>query len=948
MAPKLVEAGRSPNIRIISKAELMALDGEAGNFTAKVHCQPRYVSEKLCTACGSCTEACPRSISDEYNEGLSKTKSAHIDYPQGIPAVYYIDEKHCLYLTKGICRKCEKVCKANAIDFEQKPEDIELNVGAVILAPGFDKISPNVLSQYGYGRFPNVLTSVEFERILSASGPFQGHLVRPSDKKEPKSIAWLQCVGSRDVANCGNGYCSSVCCMYAIKEATIAKEHSKEPVDAAIFFIDIRTHGKDFERYYDNAREKHGVRFVRSQVRPIQPVEGGDDLQVSYVNERGELVKETFELVILSVGLQTSSEVIEQAGKLGITLTEGRFCETDSFNPVTTSREGIYVSGVFQGPKDIPQSVIEASSAAAAASASLSSARNTLTITKEVPEEINVQRTRPRVGVIVCRCGINIAGVVDVPAVAEYAESLPFVEYVSDSLYACSQDMQDTLAKVIKENDLNRVVVAACSPKTHEPLFQETIADAGLNKYLFEMANIRNHDSWVHKEDPDKATEKAKDLVRMAVTKVALFEPLEEADLEINQKAMVVGGGVSGMSAAKSLSAQGYEVCLVEKTPSLGGQARKLFRTWKGEDIPQKLDDLIKTVESDDKIEVHVDTELSLVEGFVGNFKTTLNSGGREETIEHGVAIIATGATELKPKEYLYGDDPRVVTHQELDQRFIDRDPSLKDVRTAVFIQCVGSREPERPYCSRVCCTHSVESALQLKKLNPEMNIYILNRDIRTYGERETLYRDARLAGIRFMRYSLDRKPRVKTGESGLEIELFDVVLQRPIIIKADLLGLASAIIPHRDEKLAQFFKVPMNEDGFFMEAHAKLRPSEFPTDGVFLCGLAHYPKPIDESVSQAQAASSRAMTLLAKKSTKVSGTVAYVNTPFCSSCGVCVEICPFSAPKFAEKGPSENRAEVNPVLCKGCGLCVASCRSGALNLKGFEEGQIMAMIAEI
>lgn len=887
-------------------------------------------------------------IRDEYNEGLSKTKSAHIDYPQGIPAVYYIDEKHCLYLTKGICRKCEKVCKANAIDFEQKPEDIELNVGAVILAPGFDKISPNVLSQYGYGRFPNVLTSVEFERILSASGPFQGHLVRPSDKKEPKSIAWLQCVGSRDVANCGNGYCSSVCCMYAIKEAAIAKEHSEGPLDAAIFFMDIRTHGKDFERYYDNAREKHGVRFVRSRVNPVQPVEGGDDLQVSYVNERGELVKENFELVILSVGLQTSSEVIEQAGKLGITLTEGRFCETDSFNPVTTSREGIYVSGVFQGPKDIPQSVIEASSAAAAASASLSSARNTLTITREVPEEINVQRTRPRVGVIVCRCGINIASVVDVPGVAEYAASLPFVEYVSDSLYACSQDMQATLAKIIKENDLNRVVVAACSPKTHEPLFQETIADAGLNKYLFEMANIRNHDSWVHKEAPDKATEKAKDLVRMAVTKVALFEPLEEAELDINQKAMVVGGGVSGMSAAKSLSAQGYEVCLVEKTPSLGGQARKLFRTWKGEDIPQKLDDLIKTVESDDKIEVHVDTELKVVEGFVGNFKTTLNSGGREETVEHGVAIIATGATELEPQEYLYGEDPRVFTHQELDQRFIEGDPSLKDVRTAVFIQCVGSREPARPYCSRVCCTHSVESALQLKKLNPEMNIYILNRDIRTYGERETLYRDARLAGIRFMRYSLERKPRVKTGESSLEIELFDVVLQRPIIIKADLLGLASAIIPHRDEKLAQFFKVPMNEDGFFMEAHAKLRPSEFPTDGVFLCGLAHYPKPIDESVSQAQAASSRAMTLLAKKSTKVSGTVAYVNTSFCSSCGVCVEICPFSAPTFAEKGPSENRAEVNPVLCKGCGLCVASCRSGALNLKGFEEGQIMAMIDEI
>ncbi len=846
------------------------------------------------------------------------------------------------------CYQCVSACGAKAVTIEthaQKPEAISINVGSVILAPGFTPFDPSKYDTYSYTKHPNVMTSMEFERILSASGPTMGHLVRMSDHKEPKKIAWLQCVGSRDMNRCDHPYCSSVCCMYAIKEASIAKEHAGSNLDCAIFFMDMRTHGKDFERYYDAAREKHGVRFIRSRVHSIEPNAGGDDLVLRYATEKGEQIEETFDMVVLSIGLEISEEIKGLAEKLGINLSEGGFCSTSSFTPVATNKEGIYVCGAFQGPKDIPQSVIEASSAAAEAGALLSEARNTLTKQKEDIRERDIRGERPRIGVFVCQCGINIGSVVDVKSVRDYAKTLPYVEYVTDNLYTCSQDTQDAMTQVIKANDLNRIVVAACTPKTHEPLFQETLVNAGLNRYLFEMTNIRNQDSWVHKDEPEKATEKAKDLVRMAVAKAALIESLQEAQLSVNQKAMVIGGGISGMTAARSLSRQGYQVCLVERSGELGGQALNLFQTWKGEKVGAELDALIRSVKSDSRIDLRLGSEIENVEGFVGSFKTSLSSKIGKDTVEHGVAVIATGASEYKPTEYLYGKDPRVVTHLELDRRFKDDDPALKDVKTAVFIQCVGSREPDRPYCSRVCCTHSIESALHIKEISPDASVYVLYRDIRTYGEREYLYRKARAKGVIFVRFALDKKPRVSAAPEGLSVVVEDHILGRDIAIRADLLALASAIVPYRDEKLAQFFKVPMNEDGFFVEAHAKLGPSEFSTDGVFLCGLAHYPKPIDESVAHAQAASSRAVRLLARENISVSGTVAQTNPLYCSSCGICVSICPYSAPNFIEKGPFTGRAEINPVLCKGCGLCVASCRSGAINLKGFGTDQIMAMI---
>ena len=934
------------NIELRTLSEVKEIEGQAGNFTVELIKHPRYIDESLCIACGLCAEKCPKKVVDSYNMGLVKRKSAFVEYAQAVPLKYCIDGDTCIYVQKGKCGACKKFCPTGAVDFDQEDQVETLKVGSVVLAPGFTPFDPSRFDNYQYANLPNVITSMEFERILSASGPTMGHITRQSkDKREPKKIAWFQCVGSRDVNKCDNSHCSSVCCMYAIKEAVIAKEHAGEDLDCAIFYMDMRTHGKEFERFYESARERHGVRFIRSKVHSVTPVGDTDDLEIRYVTDEGELKTEIFDLIVLSVGMQISPEVVDLAKRLGIDMTAGSFCQTQTFTPVETSREGVFVCGAFQGPKDIPQSVIDSSAAATAAGEILTQARNSRTRTPENIPEINVANERPRIGVFVCRCGINIAGVVDVPGTAEYAATLPYVEYATDNMYSCSQDTQETISKIIKEKKLNRVVIAACTPKTHEPLFQETLTNAGLNKYLFEMANIRNQDSWVHKNNPELATKKARDLVRMAVYKVALMEPLKEAELEVNQTAMVIGGGISGMAAARSLARQGYETHIIEKSAQLGGQALHLCRTAKGEDIQQKLSNLVDEIGKNEKIYTHLDSEITHVEGFVGNFETTLSTNGKEENLEHGVAILATGASPLKPTEYGYGGDARIITALDLDRKFIEGDPSLKNLGTAVFIQCVGSREPERMYCSRVCCTHAVDNALALKRNNPDMSVFVLYRDLRTYGERELIYKEAREAGVFFIRYTLESKPQVTIENGKLLVKVLDHILGRPLEIETDLLTLATAIIPNRDDRLANFFKVPINDDGFFVERHAKLGPSEFATDGVFLCGLAHYPKPIDESIAQGQAAASRAVTLLARETIFTSGTVAETAPAMCSQCGVCVSICPYSAPFYAEDGPWTGRARINPVLCKGCGLCVASCRSGAIHLKGFDNDQIFSQI---
>ena len=893
-----------------------------------------------CIACGTCAEKCPRKVEDGYNLGLSKRKAIYVKYPQAVPLKYVIDKDHCIFFEKGKCKACEKFCPAGAVNFDDKDKIIDINVGSIILGLGCQYFDPSSLITYNYAKSPNIITSMEFERLLSASGPTMGKLLRPSDGKEAKKIAWIQCVGSRDVNT--HTYCSSVCCMYAIKEAVVAKEHVAG-VECGIFYMDMRTYGKDFEKYYERAKEE-GVRFLRARPHTIEENKDTQNLILKYVDENGELKEEEFNMVVLSVGLEVNPSIIETAKKLGIEIEKEGFAKTMNFSSVLTNKDGIYVCGPFSEPKDIPSSVMEASAAASEAKEVLAHSRGTLVKEKVYPEEIDVSSEEPRIGVFVCNCGINIGGIIDVPAVAEYARSLPGVVYVEENLFTCAQDTQEKIKEVIKKERLNRIVVAACTPRTHEPLFQETLMDAGLNKYLFEMVNIRNQCSWVHSDNKEKATEKAKDLVRMAVARARLIKPLAQPTISINNNALVIGGGVAGISAALSLANQGFHTFIVEKSNKLGGNALRLYHDWRGNDVSRFVKNLVEKIKEHPNIEIYLNSEIKEINGFVGNFETVISHNGSISKIQHGVIIIATGAKEYEPNEYLYGEDSRVFTGLEFDEILKNKDERITTAKSAVFIQCVGSREPERPYCSKVCCTHSIQTALKLKEINPDMDIYILYRDIRTYGKREELYREARKKGIFFIRYKTENKPKVTKGGDSIKVVVKDLVIDRNLHIDADLVVLASAIIPEQNDKIAQLLRVPLNEDGFFMEAHAKLRPVDFATDGIFLCGMAHYPKPIEESIAQAKAAASRASVILSKEKMTVEGMVSHINELLCRGCGKCMDACPYGAISLVEMD-GKKVAQVQSALCKGCGSCAVACPTGAASVYHFEDKQILEMV---
>ena len=997
------------------------LSGEEGRFLATITQKPRYIHLDRCISCGACAEKCPSVVIDAYNAGLGKRKAVFKYYAQAIPSGYSIDAENCRQLGHGKkCGICAKVCPADAVDYEQREQQLELEVGAVILATGFHAFDPSRFDTYSYADHPNVVTALEFERLLSAGGPTSGHLVLPShlerqqeaaelDKEikkvdrqlkqteekqgkttgepenpaasgeardeqvrqraaltarlaemrsrmafieamksrahEPARIAWLQCVGSRDINRCDNGYCSGVCCMYAVKEAVSAREHAGGELDAAIFFMDMRTYGKEFEQYYNRARE-NGIRFVRSRIHSIEPVSDSDSLRLTYATESGEMVEEEFDMVVLSVGLESSTEVRGLADRLGVQLNQYNFALTGSFTPVATSRPGIYACGILQGPKDIPLSVMEASAAAGAAACSLADSRHSLVREKTFPEEKDVRGDPPRIGVFVCNCGVNISSVVRVPEVVEYAKTLPNVVYVQENLFSCSQDAQDKLVAVIGEQNLNRVVVAACSPRTHEPLFQETIRNSSLNKYLFEQANIRDQCSWVHAADRDAATEKAKDLVRMAVSRASLIEPLPMPSVPVTQSALVIGGGVSGMVAALTLARQGFKACIVEQADCLGGHALKLKKTWKGEDVPSYVSALVKEVQAHPDIDVHLGCRVMSTSGYLGNFKTLAGADGDNATreIEHGVTIIATGAHSIRPDEYLYGRNPRVFRWHDLDAAW--ESDVVRNASSAVFIQCVGSREPQRPHCSKICCTFAVQKAVELKELHPDMDVYVLYRDIRTFGEREDLYKEARRRGVVFIRYDLDHKPLVSESDGGgLQVTVMDHVLRRPVVLEPDFITLSTAIETRGAEALAQQLKVPLSQDGFFLEVHMKLRPVDFATDGIFVCGLAHYPKSIDESIAQAQAAAARAATVLSRKTIEVEGIVSSVDEALCRGCGKCIEVCPYGAPRLVEKAEGVFVSQIQEALCKGCGACAVACPTTAATIRHFNDREVLAMV---
>ena len=934
LSPKLVATGRHENITMLTHADLKKVEGKAGDFKVTITKHSRYILEDKCTGCGVCAEHCPVEGVNSFDRDMAPAKAIYVPFPQAVPLVYTISRGLCIG-----CGVCEKFCEAKAIQFSMEPDKEEvIEVGSIILSPGLSVFDATKKVEYGLGVFPNVLTNIEFERMLSASGPTEGHIIRPSDGDVPTRIAFIQCVGSRD-AQTGNTYCSSYCCMAALKQAVIGQEHVPG-LKTTIFFMDTRAFGKEFEEYLMRAENEYGVRIARNnRVPKVTEDPKTNNLIVTY-HAGPELEDQEFDMVVLAAGARPPASAEDIAKTLGIQLNKFGFCETDDLAPVETSVPGIFVCGAFSGPKDIPDSIAQASGAAGKVAAMLSKERGKLVKKKEYPPEKDVSEKEPRIGVFVCHCGINIGSVVNVPEVLEYASKLPNVVYTERNLYTCSGDTQKKIKEMIEKHDLNRVIVASCTPRTHEPLFQNTCREAGLNKYLFEMANIRDQCSWVHRLEPEKATEKAKDLVRMSVAKAATLEPLLQPKIPVTPSALVIGGGLSGMTAALEIANAGFEVHLVDKDKEMGGHLRSIYHTLSGIDPQELLKRLKKEIQESKNVKVHLGDHVAEVKGYIGNFESTLKSG---EKFKHGAIVVASGGLEYEPTEYLHGKHKRVIKQTELGTMIAAGKLKAKNV---VIIQCVGSRNEEHPNCSRLCCSTAMANAIRIKQEHPDTNVYLLYRDIRTYGFREEHYNEAARLGVIFLRYDSASPPKVTAKGDHLEVEVTEQFIDQGVRIVADYLVLNAATHPNPDNKeLAKLLKVPLNKEGFFLEAHMKLRPVDFATDGIFLCGLAHSPRLIGESISQALAAAARVNTVLSKEFIEADGAVSVVDEEKCIACGRCEEICEYGAPNIAEVSPGVFKSRINEALCKGCGSCAVACCASAIRPKHFKNEQIMVMI---
>lgn len=946
----MTDAGRHPQIDILAYTEVKTIEGDAGNYTVFLKKKPRYVNADLCKGCRTCALYCPVSLPNPFDENLSYTKAINIAHAQAIPAVSTIQDEQCLFLGQKKCKICFPICKHRAIDFTQKEEEIQIKVGAIIVSSGFDIFDSMSAGEYGYGKIKNVVNGLEFERFLSAEGPSKGEVLRPSDGKVPGKIAWLQCVGSRTRRR-GNSYCSGICCAYAIKQVVMVKDHYPQ-IKASIFGMDIRTYGKGVESLYNKTQKMEGVEFVRKRIPNIKENPQNSNLIIRYVSDDHKIHEEEFEMGVLSVGMIPAKGNETLAKVLGIHLNQYGFCRTHILSPNESNRPGIFPAATFTGPMDIPDSISSVSGAASLAAQMLYTKRRQHI--RSFPKERLTEREETKIGVFVCHCGTNIRRVVDVPAVVQYASQLKNVIHCEEQTFSCASDSCQRIADTIRVKGLNRVVVAACTPRTHESLFQETLREAGINKYLIEMANIREHCSWVHSLEKDKATLKAMDIISMSVARANHLFPLKEIEIPVNKKGLILGAGLAGMKAALSLARQGFHVYLVEREKEIGGNLRKIRYTLDGVEVQLFLEKLKKEIENEEKIEVIKGYELISLSGFVGNYKSRLRRVNQEFSenlpnaalidLEHGIIIVATGGRELTPEEYQYGKTERIMTQQELENRVLSTH-SIKNLKKVVMIQCVGARNEERPYCGRICCGEAIKNALKLKQMKEDVEISIFYRDIRTYGFMEDYYAQAREKGILFFRYEPEKPPKIDLKGENLSIIYWDSILGTEGEIHADWIILSAPVSSKKQNSdLSRILRVPVTADGFFMEAHLKLRPLDFATEGIFLCGLAHYPKFIPETISQANGAALRAATILSKDTILASGIIAEIDEKKCVGCGLCQRVCSYGAIQLQEDKLGK-KAMINAWSCKGCGACVSKCPNDAIILNHFTDLQLMAQI---
>jgi len=952
LAPKMVEVSRHPNVELLAYSEVQEVNGEAGNFNVKVLKKARYVDWDTCTGCAACQEKCPmKKIPSEFEEGMGNRTAIYIPFPQAVPRKAVIDAEKCLYLTKGACQLCEKECEAGAINFDMKDEVVEYNIASIITATGYDQIDPAILDRYHFGEYPNVITAMQYERLLSASGPTGGELLRPSDKEHAHNIAFVACVGSRNEDICA--YCSKFCCMYMAKEGVVTREHAPD-TDVTIYFNDIRVIGKNQEEFIERAKDEYNLHYHHGIPGDVRENPENHNLYVKAANlDTGEVETKEFDLIVLANAVTPRKDAEKLAEILDIERNELGFFKTkDSTEDLKSTKNGVYVTGSCQSPDDIANSVAKAGGAAALAASHAVPLSEEETKLELPPLNPINPRDEPRVGVFICRCGINIAGYMDVPLLVEYTKTIPNVVYSMENKYSCSQLTQDIIKEKIEELNLNRVVVAACTPRTHEPLFQKTIREAGLNEYLFNFVSIRELDSWVHMKDNKRATDKAKDLIRMGVARVIRQKPEYKIKGSVVPEALVVGGGITGISSAIEIANKGYKVHLVEKEDKLGGQLNQIYKiNFDRIDSKEYLENHLKEFNSHKNIITYLNSKVIDVKGSIGDFKVKIKSKAEAKNtdLNVGVIITATGAYEFKPEGwYHYGEkdmSDKVITQLELSEKL--RNNELKDGETLVFIHCVGSRQPVGgngvTYCSLICCSESIRHALYVKETYPNSNIYVLYRDIRVGTDEEPYYWKAR-ESVNYIRFN--DYPTVDIANYKLKVEVQDILTQTDLEIDADKIVLSTPLIPHDTQQLGEMIKCARDQNGFFLEAHVKLRPVDFATDGIYLAGTCHSPKGIADSISQGRGAAAHALIPLISGEVENEPLVSVVNPALCIACQKCEEVCNFGA--IGVNFDNEILvSESNPLLCKGCGDCAAACPAGAIIMRHFADEQIYPMIRE-